>query len=206
MAREMLLILNNVRYFSTVLTGDETYLYWKNPRNSMWQQADLPPPSRERRTIGQKKLMISVIWSTTGMKTITMLPRGESFNRAFFVDVVLADLFKAIESARPIKKASELRLHIDNARPHLVDDVLEGNGLARLPHPPYSPDLAPSDFFLFGYLKMRVEGKSFNSDEELFLEASNILRAIPIPILRGVYNEWIRRLERCIELGGEYVE
>ena len=135
-----------------------------------------------------------------------MLPRGESFNRAFFVNVVLADLFKAIESARPVKRASELRLHIDNARPHLVDDVLEGNGLARLPHPPYSPDLAPSDFFLFGYLKMRLEGRDFNSDEELFMEASKVLQAIPNTVLRDVYHEWIRRLEKCVELGGGYVE
>ena len=135
-----------------------------------------------------------------------MLPRGESFNRAFFVNVVLADLFKAIESARPVKRASELRLHIDNARPHLVDDVVEGNGFARLPHPPYSPDLAPSHFFLFGYLKMRLEGRDFNSDEELFMEASKVLQAIPNTVLRDVYHEWIRRLEKCVELGGGYVE
>lgn len=206
LSSEMLNVLKNIRFLSSVLTGDETFLYWKNPRNSMWLQSDLSPPSRERKSIGAKKLMISVIWSSSGMKSIVMLPRGQSFNKEFFMDTVLADLLETIKLARPVKKTSELILHIDNARPHLVDDYLTRNGLTRLPHPPYSPDLAPSDFFLFGYLKMRLEGKFFNSDDELFQEACNILRDIPNSILRDVFHEWMRRLERCIELKGEYVE
>lgn len=206
MSHEMLQVLTTVRYHSTILTGDETFLYWKNPRNSMWQEAGLPPPSRERKTIGSKKLMVCVIWTTSGMKSITKLPRGASFNQEFFQNVVLADLFKTIEKERPVKKSSEMKIHIDNARPHLVDAFLQDNGLTRLQHPPYSPDLAPSDFFLFGFLKMQMEGKNFESDEELFDAASNVLRCIPNTTLRDVYHEWIQRLKRCIEMNGEYVE
>ena len=203
---EMLKVLNKVRYSSLILTGDETFLYWKNLRNLMWLQADLPPPSRERHIIGSKKLMISVIWSTSGMKSIDMLPLGQSFNKEFYINTVLADLLKNIQLARPVKKASELRLLIDNARPHLIDDFLKENGLTRLPHPPYSPDLATSDFFLFGYLKMRLEGKFFSSDDELFEVTCNILQDMPHTILYDVFHEWIRRLERCVELKGENVE
>ena len=57
----------------------------------MWLDANLPPPPKERRTIGAKKLMISVMWTTSGMKSIVMLQRGEKFTRTFFVDVILAD-------------------------------------------------------------------------------------------------------------------
>ena len=38
----------------------------------------------------------------------------------------------------------------------------------RAPHPPYSPDLAPSDFFLFGYVKEKLGGQSFKTREELY--------------------------------------
>ena len=205
-AKEMLRVLSAVRYHSLVLTGDETFLYWKNPRNSVWQHENLPQPSKERKTVGSMKLMISVIWTTSGMKSIVMLPRNQQFNRNFFVNVVLADLFKTIETQRPVKGTSELKFHLDNARPHLVDDVLVGNGLERLPHPPYSPDLAPSDFFLFGYLKKMLEGKNFESDEDLFAEACKLLREIPVTTLRKVYHEWIIRLQRCIQLNGDFVE
>ena len=39
-----------------------------------------------------------------------------------------------------------------------------------LPHPPYSPDLAPCDFFLFPNLKKWLDGKKFTSNEEVIAE------------------------------------
>ena len=49
-----------------------------------------------------------------------------------------------------------------------------------LPHPPYSPDLAPSDFHRFGPLKEAMRGKKFRSDEEV----------------RHAVHEWLRRLPK----------
>ncbi|CAH2106941.1 unnamed protein product [Euphydryas editha] len=43
-------------------------------------------------------------------------------------------------------------------------------GFELLSHPPYSPDLAPSDFFLFSDLKKILAGKKFNADEEVIAE------------------------------------
>ena len=47
-----------------------------------------------------------------------------------------------------------------------MDDV-ELNGYRIIPHPTYSPDLAPSNFFLFPNLKMDIRGCHFQSDEEV---------------------------------------
>jgi histone-lysine N-methyltransferase SETMAR len=61
-------------------------------------------------------------------------------------------------------------LHHNNARPHtadLVQSMIEKIGAEVLPHPPYSPDLAPCDFFLFPRLKKIIKGKRFKFDEEL---------------------------------------
>jgi hypothetical protein len=38
---------------------------------------------------------------------------------------------------------------------------IEELGFTLMPQPPYSPDLAPCDFFLFSYLKQHLEGKHF---------------------------------------------
>ena len=46
-------------------------------------------------------------------------------------------------------------------------DAVEQNGYELIPHPVYSPDLAPSDFFLFPNLKKYIRGLHFRSDEEV---------------------------------------
>jgi hypothetical protein len=48
-----------------------------------------------------------------------------------------------------------------------------------LPHPPYSPDLAPSDFYVFGLLKQAMGGKYFRSDEEVQQAVQEWLRSQP---------------------------
>ena len=60
-------------------------------------------------------------------------------------------------------------LQQDNARVHtckVVMDAVERNGYELIPHPAYSPDLAPSNFFLFPNMKKNVRGCHFRSDEE----------------------------------------
>ena len=57
----------------------------------------------------------------------------------------------------------------DNARPHtarLTLETVEQLGLEVLPHLPYSPDLAASDYHLFGLMKKMLAGQKFASDTE----------------------------------------
>jgi len=48
-----------------------------------------------------------------------------------------------------------------------------------IPHPPYSPDLAPCDFFLFPKLKLRMKGRRFDTIEEFQEESQRVLDTIP---------------------------
>jgi hypothetical protein len=59
------------------------------------------------------------------------------------------------------------------------------------PHPPYSPDLAPSDFYLFGYVKRCLAGLSFEDADQLLATVEGVL-------------EWMDRLRKCIATNGEY--
>jgi hypothetical protein len=83
---------------------------------------------------------------------------------------------------------------------------MEENGLRTAPHPPYSPDLAPSDFFLFGYVKRALQGSEFQTVEELLAPLVEILNAIPMAPLISTFHEWIRRLQKSLDTDGEYVE
>lgn len=181
-----------------VLTQDETWIYFINPRNSMWIEAGNPIPEKPKPFIGSKKVMISVIWGITGIKSITMLPPGQKFNKKFFAQNVLGDLSNKISTQGYF-------LHFDNARPHLAFQKLNELGIKRLEHPPYSPDLAPSDFFLFGYLKKLLEGQEFIDAQQLFDKVVEILNGIPKSVYKSAYDEWMNRLMVCIETKGNYI-
>ena len=68
-------------------------------------------------------------------------------------------------------------------------------GFKRAPHPPYSPDIAPSDFFLFGYVKEQLKGKSFRDGDELFQMISTIINSISEKTRKKVFEEWRDRCE-----------
>jgi hypothetical protein len=71
------------------------------------------------------------------------------------------------------------------------------------PHPPYSPDIAPSDF-LFGHIKQKIAGREFVSAED-FLEAiRDEFDQLSRPVLENVFDEWMIRLQRCIDYNSSY--
>jgi hypothetical protein len=100
-------------------------------------------------------------------------------------------------------------LHPDNARPHvakIVKQYLEDSNLKSAPLPPYSPDLAPSDFFLFGHVKRLIQRTEFWTAEELLDGAIRILADISLETLMATFPEWLKRLQACLDGDGEYVE
>ena len=75
----------------------------------------------------------------------------------------------AIQEKRPNRLYGVLLLH-DNTRPQIakrIKEAIEGYCWKVLPHPPYSPDLAPTDFHLFRSFSNAMRGVSFNNDAEL---------------------------------------
>jgi hypothetical protein len=71
---------------------------------------------------------------------------------------------------------------------------------------PYSPDLAPSDFFLLGYVKGKPMGYRAETPSELLVRIRVILAEIPRETLNAVFsNGWMERLQKCVQVDGEYV-
>ena len=75
-----------------------------------------------------------------------------------------------------------------------------------LSHLPYSPDLAPSDFFLFPKLKGHLKGVYFNDTNEAKQAAKIWLTKWSADYLKNGIKGWKHRLEKCINLDGDYVE
>jgi hypothetical protein len=77
--------------------------------------------------------------------------------------------------------------------------------MKQVPHLPYSPDLAPSDFFLSGYVKEKLMGYRAETPSELLVRIRVILAEIPRETLTVVFLEWMERLQKCVQVDGEYV-
>ena len=76
---------------------------------------------------------------------------------------------KEIKEKRPeLATLKGVIFHQDNARPHtslVTRKKLLKLGWEVMPHPPYSPDLAPSDYHLFRSFQNHLNGKKFDSNE-----------------------------------------
>ncbi|GBN02244.1 hypothetical protein AVEN_116429-1 [Araneus ventricosus] len=92
----------------------------------------------------------------------------------------------------------------DNARPHTAatQELLDQFGCENFDHPPYSPDLAPSDFHLFLKLKEFLGGKRFGSGEEL----ENAVATWLNELVAEEHDMGILKLDKCLNVGGDYVE
>jgi hypothetical protein len=73
------------------------------------------------------------------------------------------------------------------------------------PHRPYSPDLAPSDFCLFCYVKGKLMGYRAETPPELLVRIRVTLAEIPWETLNSVFLEWMERLQKCVQVDAEYV-
>ena len=70
--------------------------------------------------------------------------------------------------------------------------------------PPYSPDLAPADFWLFGYLKRQLG--TYSDPKSLQQAVTKELRLIPTNEYQKTFQKWIDRMKLCITNQGEYFE
>jgi hypothetical protein len=71
---------------------------------------------------------------------------------------------------------------------------------AVVPHPPYSPDLAPSDYWLFPKLKETLKGQHFSSDAEVEAAVRKWISSKPENFFMGGMNKWIERLKKCVAI------
>ena len=75
-----------------------------------------------------------------------------------------------------------------------------------LNHPPYSPDLSPCDFFLFPKLKKMLFGSKYKSRSSLGSAICQCLQQIPKEDYLSAFRDWVKRLQKCVSVKGEYFD
>ena len=114
--------------------------------------------------------MLAVFFDSEGVVHYEFLPQGRTVNKEYYLEV-MHRLREAVRKKRPDAWwENRWMLQHDNAPSHssfLVRDFLDKHATTVLPQPPYSPDFAPADFFLFPKLKSTLKGRRFESVEAI---------------------------------------
>lgn len=164
-AASLLSYKRTMAWLRNLVTADEKWTFYVNYHHGrQWvkpREPGLPVPKTD---IHSKKVMLSIWWCMTGPIHWELLPTNTT---------VTADVYcKQLEAvaAKVCGKMDRVFYLHDNARPHVAKTVrqkLLEIGWTTLPHPPYSPDMAPTDYHLFRSLSHFLDGQSFTDEDHL---------------------------------------
>ena len=154
------------------------------------------------------KVMASIFWDAEGVLLVDYLEKGHTITGTYYVNL-LHQLREKIKSLRRGKLARGVLFHQDNAPAHkstVAMAAINECGFELLEHPPYSPDLAPSDYYLFPKLKKELCGRHFDTDDDVIGAVNQFLEDQSPDFYKAgismLYNRWTK----CVDLQGDYVE
>ncbi|KAK7575531.1 hypothetical protein V9T40_011817 [Parthenolecanium corni] len=195
-----------------IVTGDETWVYHYTPEQKIqsmqWCAPGEPAPKKAKTERVTAKIMATVFWDSHGILLIRYMPRKSTINSTAYCEVLRA-LRHEIGRKRPNLPQDQVILLHDNARPHTAQatqNQLKKFGWSIMTHPPYSPDLAPSDFHLFPALKRHLGGRRFTSDEEVKIAVRNFFKSCTKEWFAQGIERLVSRYDKCLNNSGNYVE
>ena len=128
-------------------------------------------PDPRRHCISKSKIKVMLIFfffffDQKGMVHHEFVPEGEAVNQHFYQQVLICLHNRIQRSSQELCSDKSWLLHHGNAparKAISVRQLLVKKQIRALDHPPYSPDLAPCDFWLFPRLKAVMKGTHFSS-------------------------------------------
>lgn len=200
-------------FLNNIVTCDETWFHFFEPeskqQSAIWKHPSSPSPVKARLSKSAGKVMSIIFCDSKGIVLNHMVPAKTTVNGEYYAHVLRVPLRRAIRDKRPEYVRSGFLFHQDNAPVHvsqLVKDTMRDLGMEALPHPPYSPDLAICDFFLFPNVKNHLRGRKFESREELSTAITEALKVVSRDGLRHAFGAWMERCNKCILAKGSYFE
>ena len=164
---------NKKDFWRRYITINETWIHHFTPESKRasaeWRGESESRPKRPKTQQSAGKVMASVFWDMYGILLIDFLSKGQSINNDYYF-ALLDRLEDAIKKKRPHMAKKKTLFSQDNAPVHKsMKTIVKLNDLRfeLLPHPLYSPDIAPSDFYVIADLKKMLQGKRFSSDDEV---------------------------------------
>ncbi len=204
-----------------VVTGDETWIsvfeIERKEASREWlpkgTRADRPRKALRQR--GERKAMLTVFFDIRGVVMSEFTPPGESITAESYLATLETLKTRIRRKRKDLWQVQDdgwhaFFLHHDNAPSHTAVPSLAfmgENQIRMLAHPPYSPDLAPCDFFLFPYLKNCFRGTRFANLDAMKGAVQRALREIPPEdVAQALRQSLPIRWMKCVKANGDYFE
>ena len=206
----LLLRNQNDPFLNRIITCDEKWILYDNRRRSaQWLDYGQAPQHFAKPKLHQKKVMVTVWWSAAGLIHHSFLNPGETITSEKYCQQI-DEMHQKLRHMCPalVNRKGPILLH-DNARPHVAQPTLQKLnvlGYETLPHPPYSPDLSPTDYHFFKHLENFLREKCFKNQgdaENAFTEF--IASRSPDFYATGI-NKLLSRWQKCVESNGCYFD
>ena len=198
-------------FLHRIVTGDEKWIYYDNPkRKKSYGYPGHASTSTAKPDIHGAKVMLSIWWDQKGVLYYELLKSGETITGDLYRRQLIK-LNAAIKAKRPeyATRHESIIFHDDNARPHRTQPVknyVENIGWEVLPHPPYSPDLAPSDYHLFRSMQNALAGVKFASVDGVENWLDSFLAAKPAKFFWDGIHKLPERWANVVASDGQYFE
>ena len=151
------------------------------------------------------KTMICVWWDWEDLIHWEMLGKNTTVEKILY-KAQSHRVNEAIQQKRPDRQGQVILLH-DNARPHTAKTVkmaLQELGWEVLQHPPYSPDLAPTDYHLFRCLSNEMRGLGFENQDHLENWLNNFFKTRSKDFWQNGINIWGRHQALQVDIFGSF--
>ncbi len=197
-----------------VVAQDESWFFTWDPAskksNCEWRRAGEDRPTVVALDRFKPKCMLAVFINKLGIIHHEFTPRGFGISRIAYQGIL--DRFReAVRRKRPQLWDGTINwvlLH-DGAPAHTAGstvDFLRYHDISTLPHPPYSPDLNPCDYWFFGKMKKKVRGVRYPTVLALQQAIAAEMASISAQDFADVMDELPDRCRQIIASGGEYFE
>lgn len=198
-------------FFDQIVTGDETWIYYYDPLSQreakVWKKPNEETPTQLRRTRSAGKIMMIVFWDKNGILFTEYLPRGTTIDGSYYASII-DQLHAVILKKRRGKLGRGVLLLHDNAPVHkckVAEAAIRQAGIVELNHPSYSPDIAPSDYYLFSNLKRFLRGKDFSGEDEAIDTVEDYLTNLDSDFFCKGIESLRDRWQRVVDSEGQYI-
>jgi hypothetical protein len=138
---------------------------------------------------------------------LEVLPKDTKFNQNYFIDPIFPGLYNEKTRISRKKGFPAVSVHMDNSMchdGHKISEKLAKKSTERVPHPSYSPDISPCDFWLFGMLEYKMKDREFQSQQVILSAVANMWDDLTFADVQCVFQEWMERLAEVAANNGEY--
>jgi hypothetical protein len=163
------------------VTGNESWFTLEFHHSTKWGGSRDDVAQKAKQQIETQKSMLTVIRGIDGFHVVDLMTEQHSYTISPFLSQIFEPLLFTVCPDGRKPSFRRLGLHLDNChvcRSKASENSVAENSIIRMPHPPHSPGLVPSDFWLFGHMKVALVEQWFPGPKGLLTGIQEFLSEI----------------------------